>query len=226
MEAKTNKKLCFITLLLCIGTCLVGQVSDSSEVSRLYRPEWSIKLNPLAILAYTPGIELGVERSINKQATLHLGGSYLNDFNIYGDQDFQGYKAILEYRHFNLLSKHKRNNAYTAFQFHLKQAFAEGSTLVDRAAGNYQQVYPVKATNTSLDFLIATGWVVPIDELVTLDFSLLYGAKRLSLSLNDLPEDASFRVLNNFLGFTLNEEGSKWFPVFRLQIKLNFCLVP
>ncbi len=215
-----------LTLLLCVSVFATAQKSKSKTKTpkRLYRPDWSIKFNPLAAVAYTPGIEFGVERGLNEESSLHFGASYLNDFSIYENQNFQGYKLISEYRQFNLLSK-KTNNRYTSFQLHFKQAYAKGNTYVDRANGNYQQRYSLKARNTVFDFLIASGFVVPMGDKLSADFSLVYGAKVLALKLNGIPDDASiFFRGDNFFDFTIRNEGREWYPVLRLQAKLNFEL--
>ncbi|MEM0991815.1 MAG: DUF3575 domain-containing protein [Bacteroidota bacterium] len=211
----TYKLALVALLLLCFNTESIGQ-------SRLYRPDWSIKYNPLAIIAYTPGIELGVERSLTANTTIHLGASYLSDFGIFRGRNFEGYKLIADYRFYNLFRAIAKNG-YTALQFNFKKAYSSGSTYVDRANGSYQQLYDIRANNTSIDFLLASGIVLPMGQRFSLDLSLVYGAKRLSLDVDDLAEDAIFNAFNeDFFDFTLNQVGSQWFAVFRMQAKLNF----
>ncbi|MEN0051731.1 MAG: hypothetical protein AAF806_31995 [Bacteroidota bacterium] len=219
MEINTvkNRFLLTVLLLLFFSGLIVGQ-------SRLYRPARSLKLNPLAFITHTPGIELGLEGTISENTSIHLGVSYLSDFGIFQRKDFEGYKLIGEYRIYNLFLSHNKNT-YTSAQFHFKKAYVEGSTYVDRANGSYQQLYDVKAVNTSLDFLLANGAVVSLSQWASLDLSLVYGAKILSLDSDGLPNDAVFNLFDeSFFNFTLNEIGSQWFPVFRMQAKLNFEL--
>lgn len=194
------------------------------DTPRLYRPDWSIKLNPVAFIAYTPGIELGIERAISENATLHIAGSYLSDFGIFQGRNFEGYKLIGEYRAYNLFNT-AYENGYTSFQFHFKKAFAQGSTYVDQANGSYQEVMEVQAENTSLDFLVANGCVLPISRRFSLDLSIVYGAKILSLAYDDFSDDTMFNFFDDsFFDFTLGGAGSNWFPVFRMQAKVNFEL--
>ncbi len=218
------KRGILLTLLICASIIATAQKSKTKTPKRLYRPDWSIKFNPLAVMAYTPGIEFGLERSLNEQSTLHFGASYLNDFSIYEGQNFQGYKLITEYRHFNLLGS-KTNNRYTSFQLQFKQAYSKGTTYVDRANGNYQQIFPLKARNTAFDFLIANGFVVPMGDKLSADLSLVYGTKVLFLALNGIPDDATVFLRDElFFDFTIRNEGREWYPVLRLQAKLNFEL--
>lgn len=189
---------------------------------RIYRPDWSIKYNPLAIIAYTPGIELALERTIRKNATIHLGGSYLNDFGINPNQDFDGYKLIGEYRFYQPFQKF-HENTFLALQFNLKKAFARGRTYLDRANGNYQELTDLRVENTSLDFLLAFGRVKPLRPWLSMDISVVGGVKRLSLASDDIPADAFFTVTQDaWFDFTLDEPGHAWYPVLRLQFKVNF----
>lgn len=208
-----------VFLLLLLGICQHG----FGQTEGLYHPKLAIKVNPLAFVAYTPGIEVGVEHTISPNSSIHLAGSYLSDFGIFNNRNFEGYKAIGEYRIYNLFND-DTDNGYTSFQFHLKKAFAEGTTYVDRANGSYQELYDFSLVNTSLDFLAANGIVFPVGRVVSFDASILYGAKQLSLSDENLPEDATFRLREEFFSFELEEFGSEWFPVFRLQLKLNVVL--
>ncbi|MEO0339122.1 MAG: hypothetical protein AAF242_07895, partial [Bacteroidota bacterium] len=134
----------------------------------LYRPNWAVKINPIAIAAYTPGIELGIEHFIDERSSIHIGGSYLNDFGFTESKNFDGYKLIGEYRHYELL-KSFPINTYGALQFNYKQAFAQGRTYLDRANGSYQQLTDISVTNTSLDFLLAVGNVIPLNEWFSVD---------------------------------------------------------
>jgi hypothetical protein len=56
-----------------------------------------------------------------------------------------------------------------------------------------------------------------------MDISLVGGVKRLSLSSDDIPADAFLTVTTDaWFDFTLDEPGSAWYPVFRIQFKFNF----
>lgn len=212
------KLLSVVLVFLCLHPPLQGQ-SD-----RIYRPDWGIKFNPLAALAHTPGIELGLEHTLGENATIHLGGSYLNDFGIFPNKHFDGYKWIGEYRRYHLFKRHL-SNTFLAFQFNFKKAVARGRTYLDRANGNYQQLTEVRVANTSLDFLVAYGEVRPLTPRFSLDVSVAAGAKRLSVASDDVAPDAAFRLFNDDpFDLTVRSLGSEWYPVLRLQFKLNFEL--
>ncbi|MEM8527001.1 MAG: hypothetical protein AAGG68_20345 [Bacteroidota bacterium] len=199
--------------------------SVQGQANEVYRPKLAIKFNAFALFAYTSGIEIGAESAVSRNSTIHFGGSYLSDFGIFENKDFNGYKLIGEYRIYRLFRSSNDRNTYTSFQLHLKQAFVEGSTFVDRANGSYQQLYDIKVVNTSLDFLLANGIILVVTPKFNIDLSVLYGAKRLSLASDNLPEDAVFNLFDrNIFDFTLNEVGSQWFPVLRFQLKFNFVI--
>ncbi len=207
-----------ILLIFCIGTSLLGQ-TDS-----LYRPGLSIKYHPLAILAYTPGIELGLESTIRTNESLHLGGSYINDFGGPRNRNFSGYKLISEYRFYSPFSD-EPNNSFIAIKFNFKKVVASGRTYLDRANGNYQELIDITVDNTTLDFLGAIGKVYPINKWLSMDLSIVGGVKRLRISSGDIPDDAFLRISEEVLfDFTPNEPGDYWLPVFRLQVKFNFEL--
>lgn len=126
-----------IVLALFFSPSLFGQTEQ------LYRPKLSIKYNPLAFIHYTPGIELGVERAIGKDASIHLGGSYLDDFNLTASQNFSGYKVIGEYRFYSPFSA-EPNNSFIALTFNFKKVIANGQTYLDRANGSYQELIDIK----------------------------------------------------------------------------------
>jgi hypothetical protein len=205
-------------LILCIGPSMFGQ-SDP-----LYRPSLSIKYNPVAFVAYTPGIELGVERAISQNASLHLGGSYINDFGIAASRNFSGYKLISEYRFYSPFSE-APNNSFIALSFNLKRVNANGKTYLNKANGNYQELTDITVNNTTLDFLAAFGKVYPMNAWLSMDLSVVAGTKRLSIFSDDIPDDAFLNISEAVLfDFTPNEPGHYWFPVFRLQFKLNFAI--
>ncbi len=202
-----------------IFVCLHLTVQGQSN--RTYRPDWGIKLNPLAMLVYTPGIELGLEHAISENATLHLGGSYLSDFGIFPEKNFNGYQLIGEYRRYQLF-KSNHENTFFAFQFNFKKAIARGQTYLDRANGNYQQLTRVKVVNTSLGFSGAYGKVLTLTPHLSLDLSVALGAKRLSVASDDVAPDAVFGFFDNAIfDWTVNTLGSDWYPLLRLQVKLN-----
>lgn len=210
-----------VTIVL-VFLCLHQPVHGQSD--RAYRPDWSIKFNPLATLAHTPGIELGLEHTIGENATVHLGGSYLSDFGIFPNKNFDGYKLIGEYRRYQPF-KNKHPNTFLAFQFNFKRAVARGRTYLDRANGNYQQLTDIKVANTTLDFLAAYGQVLSLTPRFSLDLSAALGTKRLSLASDDVAADAAFRIFNdNPFDFTVRSLGSEWYPVLRLQFRLNIEL--
>lgn len=199
--------------------------SSQGQTNEPYRPQLAIKYNPIALFAHTPGIELGVESAVSRNNTVHFGGSYLNDFGAFESKDFKGYKLFGEYRIYELFRFSKNGNTYTSFQFHLKKAFVEGRTYLDRANGSYQQLYDVKLINTSLDFLVSNGVVLVLTPKFNVDIAMLYGAKKLSLTSDGLPDDAAFNLFNrNFFDFTPERLGSQWYPVLRFQFKLNFVI--
>ncbi|MEM6379544.1 MAG: hypothetical protein AAF705_15165 [Bacteroidota bacterium] len=209
---------CWVVLVLVLSfcQCLVGQEAE------LYRPKLAIKYNPLAFLAYTPGIELGLERSISKEASIHLGGSYLNDFDNGSIQNFSGYKLIGEYRFYSPFSE-EPNNSFAAFTFNFKKVIASGRTYVDRANGNYQELIDLTVDNTTLEFLASVGKVYPLNKWFGLDLAVVAGARRLGISSDDIPDDAFLSLSeDDFLNLIPNEPGNYWYPVFRLQVKLNF----
>lgn len=209
------KLVSIVLIVLCLHPPVQGQST------RTYRPDWAIKFNPLAVLAHTPGIEFGLEHTISENASIHLGGSYLSDFGILPNKNFDGYKLIGEYRWYHVF-KRKYPNTFLAFQFNLKRVIAEGQTYLDRANGNYQQLTEVKVVNTSLDFLGAYGQVLPFTPRLSLDVLVAVGAKRLSVASDDVAPDAVFGLFNNnIFDFTVNSLGSEWYPLFRLQFKLN-----
>lgn len=210
----------FLLLLLLLLVTSVG----FGQTDRLYRPSWGLKFNPLAFLAHTPGVELGLEHTIKSNHTVHFAASYLNDFGIFANKNFEGYKLIGEYRSYNLFNR-TYPNGYTALQFHFKKAYSTGKIFVEVAGGNYEQLQEASAINTSLDFLIANGYVIILNQRLSLDLSVIYGIKRLSLA-SDSPAGAALidRFNDNFFSLNLEEEGDQWFPVLRLQMKLNFEL--
>lgn len=212
-------KLTKLTGILLMFLCL--HLSVQGQSNRIYRPAWGIKINPLAMLAHTPGIELGLEHAINKNATIHLGGSYLSDFGIYPNKNFDGYKWIGEYRRYHPF-KRKNQNTFLAFQFYFKKTFVRGQTYLDRANGNYQQLTEVKVMNTTLGFLGAYGKVLPLTSWLSMDLSIAAGARRLSVASDEVPPDAAFGLFNdNIFDFTVNTLGSEWYPSLQLQFKLN-----
>ena len=187
-----------------------------------YQPNFAIKFNVLGLVAHTPGIELGVEHTIGKDRTIHLAGAYLSDFGIFTNKNFEGYKLVGEYRFYDALQT-VHENSYLALQFNLKKAFAEGRAFVDRANGNFQELVDATVENTSLDFLLAVGAVEPLLDWLSLDVSVVGGVKRLTLSSDDITDDAIFSELEPpIINFTMREFGSRWYPVFRVQLKLNF----
>jgi hypothetical protein len=210
-----------VLLVLCFHPPVQGQ---SEQSDRIYRPSWGIKFNPFATLAHTPGIELGLEHAINENATIHLGGSYLSDFGIFSNKNFDGYKLIGEYRRYRP-SEHKRKNSFLAFQFNVKKTTARGKTYLDRANGNYQQLTEVKVVNNSLEFLVVYGRVLPLTPRFSLELSVALGTKRLSVASDDIAPDAAFGLFNDIpFDFTVNSLGSGWYPLLRPQFKLNFEL--
>jgi hypothetical protein len=213
-----TKLLGIILIVFCLHPSVHGQST------RTYRPHWGIKLNPLAMLAYTPGTELGLEHTISKNSTIHLGGSYLNDFGIYPNKNFDGYKVIGEYRRYQLF-KGAHQNTFFALQFYLKKTFAQGQTYLDRANGNYQQLTEVKVVNTTLGFLVAYGKVLPLTSWLSIDLSAAAGVRRLSVASDDVPPDATFGLFNDSIfDLTVNTLGSEWYPLLQLQFKLNIEL--
>lgn len=215
---KLVKYWMLLLCLLSINQATWGQ-SDS-----LYRPEFSIKYNPLAILAYTPGVELGIERMIGKETSLHLGGSYINDFNGASGSDFSGYKILSAFRFYSPFSK-EPNNSFIALRFNFKKVIASGQTYLDRANGNYQELIDLTVDNSTLEFLGAIGKVYPINKWLSMDLSVVGGVKRLSLSSKDIPDDAFISITEPVLFVvTPTEPGNYWYPVFRLQVKFNFEL--
>lgn len=209
------KLVSIVLIIFCLHPSIQGQSN------RTYRPNWGIKLNPRAMIAHTPGIELGLEHTIGENVTAHLGGSYLSDFGIFPDKNFDGYKLIGEYRRYHLF-KREDQNTFLAFQFGFKKAIARGRTYLNRANGNYQQLTEVKVVNTSLDFSGAYGQVLPLGPWLSLDLSVAVGAKRLSVASEDVAPDAVFGLFNNNLfDWTINTLGSGWYPLLRLQFKLN-----
>lgn len=207
-----------MVLALCFSPFLFGQTEQ------LYRPELSIKYNPLAFIAYTPGIELGLERAIGKDASIHLGGSYLDDFNINASQNFSGYKMISEYRFYSPFTA-ESNNSFVGLIFSFKKVIARGQTYINQANGNYQELIDLTIDNTTLDFLASYGKVFPINKWLSIDLAVVAGAKRLSILSDDIPDDAFLSISENTLfDFTPNEPGNYWYPIFRLQAKLNFDL--
>ena len=215
--------LCTYLLVVCF--LLLG-IKSFSQNDPLYRPNWAIKINPLAIGAYTPGIELGIEHFINERSSIHIGGSYLDDFGFTESKNFNGYKLIGEYRLYNLF-KSMSINSYGAFQFNYKRTFAAGRTYLDRANGSYQELTDISVTNTSLDFLFAAGNVIPLNEWLSLDLSLVLGIRRFNLASDDFPPDAIIGLFEEAIfDFRINEIGTQWFPVYRMQVKVNFTLNP
>jgi hypothetical protein len=214
----TKALVSIVLVFLCLHPPVQGQSA------RIYRPDWSIKFNPLATLAYTPGIELGLEHTIRENASIHLGGSYLSDFGIFPNKNFDGYKLIGEYRRYRP-AEHQYKNTFLAFRFNFKKTIARGQTYLDRANGNYQQLTEVKVENTTLEFLGAYGRVLPLTPRFSLELSLALGARRLSVASDDVAPDAAFNPFNdNPFDFTVNSLGSEWYPLFRPQFKLNFEL--
>lgn len=218
LDMRLAKLLSIALLIFSIHTQALGQSN------RAYRPNWGLKFNPLATIAYTPGIELGLEHTIRENASLHLGGSYLNDFGIYPTKNFDGYKLMGEYRHYQPFKK-RHQNTFLALQFNFKQTFAQGQTYLDRANGNYQQLTEVSVTNTTLEFLGAYGKVFTLTPWLSLDTALALGLKRLNLSSDNVPPDAAFILFDdNIFDFTVNSFGSDWYPLLRLQLKFNIEL--
>ncbi len=213
------KLVSVVLIILCFHPPVQGQSY------RDYRPNWGIKFNPLATLAHTPGIELGLEHTIRANATIHLGGSYLSDFGIFTNKNFDGYKLIGEYRQYDPFKREHRNT-FLAFQFNFKKAVARGRTYLNRANGNYQQLTEVKVVNTSLDFLAAYGKVIPLTSWLSMELSAAVGAKRLSVTSDDVTADASFALFDNDNPFdwSVNSLGSEWYPLLRMQLKLNIEL--
>lgn len=205
-----------LILVFCLSQSLAGQET------KLYRPKLAVKYNPLAFLAYTPGIELGLERAITKDASIHLGGSYINDFNYSPVRNFSGYKLIGEYRLYSPFSK-ESNNRFVGLTFNFKKVIASGRTYVDRANGNYQELIDLAVDNTSLEFLASIGQVFPLTKWLSFDGAVVVGARRLSISSDDIPDDAFLSIFqDDFLNLTPDEPGNYWYPVWRLQAKLNF----
>ena len=207
-----------VLILLCCHAPIQGQ-SD-----RIYRPNWSIKFNPLAPLNHTPGIELGLEHTISENTSIHLGASYLSDFGVFPNKNFDGYRFLGEYRMYRP-PEHQHKNTFLAFQFNYKRTKTQGQVYLDRANGNYQQLTEVKVVNTTLEFLGAYGKVFPLSPRFSLDMSLAIGARWLSVASDDIPPDAAFNLFNdNVFDFTVNSLGNVWYPLFRPQFKLNFEL--
>jgi len=217
---KMAKSWLIIVWALLASSFLFGQSNE------LYRPNFSVKYNPLAFLAYTSGIELGIERAIRPDASIHLGASYLNDFGIFPDRNFSGYKLISEYRFYSPISKDP-NNKFIALRFNFKKVIANGRTYLDRANGNYQELIDLTVDNTTLEFLGVFGKVYPLNTWLSLDLSVVAGAKRLSLSSDDIPDDAFINLTEPLLFNVIpNAPGDYWYPVFRLQAKFNFEFNP
>ncbi|HKK76676.1 MAG TPA: hypothetical protein VJ953_16485 [Saprospiraceae bacterium] len=195
------------------------------QSDRLYRPNWAVKVNPFAIINYTPGIELGLEKMITMDGSLYLGLSYLDDFGIHPNKNFDGYKILGEYRHYRPL-KNRHPNTFLSVQSNFKQTFADGRIYQDRANGNYQQLTDVSVTNTTLAFLVAYGRVFTPKTWLSLDFSVAAGAKWLSVTSDNIPADAGIGLLADpgFLDPRVNSLGSEWFPLLRLQFRVNIEL--
>lgn len=210
-----------LILLLVLGMPLWAQ----GQSDRLYRPNWAIKVNPLAIINYTPGIELGLEQMITGQESLHLGLAYLNDFGFHPGKKFDGYKLLGEYRYYQPFKK-RQSNTFLSAQSNFKQTFADGRIYQDRANGNYQQLTDVSVTNTTLAFLVAYGRVFTPKSWLSLDFSVAAGAKWLSVTSDNIPAEAGFGLLADpgFLDPRVNSLGSEWYPLLRLQFRVNIEL--
>lgn len=193
-----------------------------AQSDHIYRPNWALKVNPLAIIYYTPGVELGIEQMISKNASLHLGLSYLDDFGFHPNKNFNGYKILGEYRYYQPFSK-GHANTFLSGQFNFKQTFANGRIYLDRANGNYQQLSEVNVTNTTLEFLAAYGRVFPLNNWLSIDFSVAMGVKRLAVTSDNIPADAGFGLIpdETFLDPRVNALGTEWYPLLRFQFRMN-----
>lgn len=209
----------WIVLLLALGlpSLALGQAD------RIYRPNWVIKYNPLALfLNYTPGIELGLEHTVRKNTSLHLGASFLNDFGFSPSKNFEGYKILSEYRRYQLF-QNARPNTFLSLQLNFKQTFANGRTFLDRANGNYQQLSDVDVTNTTFELLGGFGLVSPLNSWLSLDFSAAAGIKWLEVTSDNIPADAGFGLLAEptFLALRVRTLGEYLYPLLRFQFKVN-----
>lgn len=193
-----------------------------AQSDRTYRPNWAIKVNPLAIIYYTPGVELGVEQMISNNSSLHLGLSYLDDFGFHPNKNFSGYKILGEYRYYQPFAN-RHPNTFLSGQFNFKQTFANGRIYLDRANGNYQRLSQVDITNTSLKFMATYGKIVPLNSWLSLDFSVATGVKRLAVTSDNIPADAGFGLIpdETFLDPRINALGTEWYPLLRFQFRMN-----
>lgn len=216
----TKSRLVILILVFCWYLPPVrGQSAED-----MYRPVLAVKYNPLAMLAYTPGIEMGLEHTISEHATIHLGGSYLSDFGIFPNKDFTGYKLIGEYRKYRFF-KNTHPNAFLALHMYVKRTNTQGQAYLNRANGNYQQLSDVAVTNSTIAGLVAYGKVFNLSQKVSLDIALALGTKRLTVASDDVPPDAALGLFNDTIfDFTVNELGSGWYPLFRIHVKCNVAL--
>ncbi|MEM9884517.1 MAG: DUF3575 domain-containing protein [Bacteroidota bacterium] len=211
-------------LLLSINTPSFAQNESVADAS-LYRPKLALKYNPFALFAYTPGFEIGAEHALSKHSSINYAANIVNDFGFRQNQDFRGYKFLAEYRHYNILNPSQPNNWYSGIQISYKSITTEGRDYLDRAGGNYQQLFDIKAQTTSLDFLLTHGLSEMLSNWCFVEVALTYGGKRLDLAYTNLPADAVYEPIDEgFLDFQWREEGARWFPVLRLHVKFNFIL--
>lgn len=206
------------TLLFALSLPYLAQ----AQSDRTYRPNWALKVNPPAIIHYTPGIELGLEQMISNNSSLHLGLNYLDDFGFHPNKNFTGYKILGEYRYYQPFGKNLVNT-FLSGQFNWKQTFTSGRLFLDRANGNYQQLTEIDVTNTTLEFLAAYGIVFPLNPWLSLDFSVAAGAKQLAVTSDNIPADAGFGLLpdETFPDPRVNALGTEWYPLLRFQFKVN-----
>ncbi len=209
--------------LLLVGFLFVS-LGIQGQSEKLYRPKWAIKLNPFALIAYTPGIEVGLEYFMTDRTSLHVGGGYLNDFGFSANKNFDGYKLIGEYRIYNLFER-LSINSYGAIQLNYKKVFAQGRTFIDRANGSYQQLTDVSVTNTAMDFIVTGGNVIPFNDWLSLDLSLEFGVRRLNLASDDVSADELSNLFEeNFFDLRITEIGTRWYPIYRMQVKVNMVI--
>ena len=212
------RNLLFVLIVFLVGI----HGTTLAQNDNIYRPQWAIKANPLAILAHAHGIEMGLEHSLTDRTSIHIGGSYLNDFGLSQGKDFRGYKILSEYRIYSIF-KRWHPNTFCAIHFNGKQTFTEGETFLNRANGNFQELVAFGVQNTTLAFLGSLGRVIKFSPVFSIDLSLAFGTKLLTVSSDDIPADAALISLEEgFLDFTVNELGTGLYPIFRIHCKLNF----
>lgn len=184
-----------ILLIVCLNLNLQAQEVVIDTVP-FYRPDWSIKFVPAALVSTTPAIQFAVERRTFTDQAIQLELGYIKN---YPDlpTTLDGFKLRGEYRFYNLLNKkdayHKavKPNFFYGVHYLYKQFDATGKAFIFREQLGYQERVDVTVAHKSHAIYAVAGDIFHFKNRFFMEFVFGLGIRSTSIYVRDFAEDAS-----------------------------------